>query len=155
MISHQVKFAHQENLIIKSKSFRNRGLGSYIFSDFVRWAKEYYLDFSVAYLQITPLEEDTPNGKARTKVFYQRFGFPAEKVSELKECRNPDKVESVSLEKFLPAIIITNSCVWDSNRDLNRDLNHLLKWQTKFISSALWFVIGMGVGAILLYFLIQ
>lgn len=147
LISHQVKFAHQGNLIIKCKRFRNRGLGSYIFSDFVRWAKEYYLEFSAAYLQITPLDEDTPNGKDRAKVFYRRFGFPVEKVSELKECRNPNKVESVSLEEFLPEIIVENSDAWNDKRDLVRQLER----QTKATPYTLCFVVGMGVGAMLLW----
>ena len=109
LIEKLVKFAHQGNIIIPSKNFRDRGLGCYIFSDLIKWVKEHYLEYSLEDLCIKAIDEKVSDGETRTKAFYQKFGFPAKTALELREYRNHNKIESVSLKEFLPALLIDNS----------------------------------------------
>ncbi len=164
LYSKQIKFGKHGSFRIPDE-LRGRGLGSYILSDLVQWVKQYHPTFSIQQLHIKGFEDKQPSDWQRRESLYEGVGFRleisnsdgrsgvaiAEDSSVLHENRNPNKVESINLRKFME-ILEENGNLRKDKSNLEQKLENsqqgydnlktkLVRWRASTI-----FLIVLGVG---------
>lgn len=130
----EINFA--ESSIEVPDSFKGRGLGSAIFSEFIKWAKQEHPGSKVKSLWLSENHAETEEEKNRRNGFYRNFGFELklddegksgtaeiENVDLLHEYYNPKKVEAMSFVDFVRDVV-------NINREY-RDKNDLIKKEAR------------------------
>lgn len=134
----QIKFAKYGSFQIQDRDLRGRGLGSYVLSDLVQWVKQYHPNFSIERLFVKGFDDKQPGDWEQRESLYKGVGFQlkisddggkrsgvaiAENSSVLHENRNPNKVETINLMKFIE--ILEENCRLRGNKnDLERRLKN-------------------------------
>jgi len=165
-----VKFAARQDFMIWPIELRNRGLGTYILSELIRWSQSHFSEYEVMSLLLGPADARTEDAKNLRNAFYRKFGFElkfrdkdiegrayAKRLADLKIPEiNADKIRVIDIKEFVNSVIEENINLYNEVADLkNRNkgqaeiIDELRKLRDNLLLSRL-IVIIIAVGIIIL-----
>lgn len=169
-----VQFAKNiQGFMISPIELRNRGLGTYMLSELIRWAQSHFPEYKVMPLLLGPADAQTEETKNLRNEFYRKFGFKlrfrqedivgqshADRLADLKIPEiNGDKIrviDIIDIKEFVNSIIEENINLYNEVADLkNRNkgqaeiIDELRKLRDNLLLSRL-IVIIIAVGIIIL-----